>query len=257
MTLAPMSARMAPALGAAIQLSISTTVISSRGAVTLSPLFNGKHGIIGETFDEEKYQGERMEDLFIRPYAAGDLERLYHICLLTGLDGQDATGTVDKDILGHVYAAPYALQEPELCFVLVKAGVVTGYILGTKDSVRFAQRCEEEWWPSLRSRYPLPDAGDTSRTASVSRAIHRGYQPPSVVDRYPAHLHIDILPEGQGRGFGRQLISRFCARLRDFNVPALHFGVSAANRKAMGFYRHLGFHIIEEDERSILCGRVL
>ena len=37
MTLAPISASIAPALGAAIQLSISITVISSSGAGTISP----------------------------------------------------------------------------------------------------------------------------------------------------------------------------------------------------------------------------
>ena len=195
-----------------------------------------------------------MNQFEIRPYRSEDLDRLYHICLRTGLAGKDATGTVHERILGDVYAAPYALFEPELCFVLTLAGTAVGYILGTRDSVEFARRCEQEWWPALRKHYPLPDRDDRSRTAEVSRTIHRGYQPPPVSKQYPAHLHIDILPEGQGQGFGRQLIELFISQLRALEVPALHFGVSGANRKAMGFYRHLGFKVIEEDERHILCG---
>jgi ribosomal protein S18 acetylase RimI-like enzyme len=182
---------------------------------------------------------------------------LYRICLLTGKDGVDASGTVDEDILGHIYAAPYATFEPDLCFVLTENDSAIGYILGTRDSTAFAEMCGQNWWPVLRRKYPLMEEHDETRTALLIRSLHKGYQPPSFAAEYPAHLHIDILTSGQGMGFGRQLIDIFCARLREHQVPALHFGVSRLNQRAFGFYEHLGFHLIETTDRSYLFGMYL
>ena len=51
----------------------------------------------------------------VRPYHPADLDALYRVCLETGDAGRDATALYDDPtLLGHVYAAPYALFEPEL-----------------------------------------------------------------------------------------------------------------------------------------------
>ena len=58
---------------------------------------------------------------------------------------------------------------------------------------------------------------------------------------YPAHLHIDLLPEWQGRGQGRALIRRFVAGLAAAGVPAVHLGMLSSNVNARAFYDRLGF----------------
>ncbi len=190
----------------------------------------------------------------IRPFESRDMPMLYHICLLTGQDGGDASGTVDDEILGAIYAAPYATFEPELCFVLDSKGQAIGYVLGTRDSQKFAERCEKEWWPALRRKYPLLDAKDQSRTASLTRSIHQGYVVPDIHEAYPAHLHIDLLPNGQGKGYGGKMITHFCEQIAGLGVPSVHFGVSKVNENAMGFYEHLGFHVIDSTDRSVHFG---
>jgi ribosomal protein S18 acetylase RimI-like enzyme len=195
-----------------------------------------------------------MSELVIRPYEKRDMAQLYRICLETGKDGKDATGTVDDEILGHIFAAPYATFEPDLCFVLDEAGTAIGYILGTRDSKRFAEICEQKWWPHLREKYPLIDNAVANRTALLTMAIHDGYQAPTISTDFPAHLHVDILPSGQGKGLGRQLIKVFTEKLRAYSVPALHFGVSRKNISAIGFYKKLGFRILEESETSYKFG---
>jgi GNAT superfamily N-acetyltransferase len=40
--------------------------------------------------------------------------------------------------------------------------------------------------------------------------------------RWPAHLHIDLLPEGRGRGLGRRLMEGWLARLRRVRQGAPH-----------------------------------
>ncbi len=185
------------------------------------------------------------------------MPRLYEICLRTGNSGADATGTVEDKILGHYFAAPYATLEPELCFVLDHGGSACGYILGTQNSMVFAESCEKEWWPKLRGQYDLPDEGETGRTADMIRALHRGYRAPEWAHDYPAHLHIDILPIGQGQGYGRQLIKTFENKLRELQVPAVHFGVGTANEIAIAFYQHLGFHIVVQTDSLLVFGRQL
>src|SRR5512145_1630464 len=95
----------------------------------------------------------------IRQYHPSDLCSVYHICVQTADSGADASHLYpDPELIGHYYAGPYAVLEPDLCFILTNEGVPCGYVLGTRDSDVFAQRCEAEWFPILRERYPLPAA---------------------------------------------------------------------------------------------------
>lgn len=192
----------------------------------------------------------------IRPFHPSDLYALYRICLLTGDSGADASALYhDPELLGHYYAAPYAVREPDLCFVLTHAGVPCGYILGTRDSNAFAEWMDTCWLPALRARYPLPDAADTSPDAGIIRLLHRrpGHDP--ALANYPAHLHIDLLPIAQGQGRGHQLMATFLGRLRELGVPAVHLGVGSSNTRGIRFYERAGFARVVDAETWIGFGR--
>jgi ribosomal protein S18 acetylase RimI-like enzyme len=191
----------------------------------------------------------------IRPYHPSDLYALYQICLRTGASGADASALYhDPELLGHYYAAPYAVFEPDLCFVLTREGAPCGYILGARDTAAFGERCEREWFPVLRARYPLPAPDDQSPDAQIIRSFHAGRKASNSFPSYPAHLHIDILPEGQGQGRGRALMHTFLDRLRELGIPGVHLGVGTANRGAVEFYRRVGFEPIEVHETWIAFG---
>ncbi len=194
----------------------------------------------------------------IRPYHSSDLSRLYDICVQTGDGGRDVTSDYpDPDLLGQFYVAPYAVLQPDLCFTLTGDGVPCGYILGTRDSEQFARRGEQEWWPVLRERYPLPVPEDNTPNAWMIRAIHQGYRTHPDVAAYPAHLHIDLLPDAQGQGNGRKMMERFLARLRELHIPAVHLGVGRRNERAIAFYQRMGFHLIAEQEWGFFMGVIL
>lgn len=182
----------------------------------------------------------------IRPYHPTDLTALYRICLQTGDNGNDASALFsDPDLLAHFYAGPYAVLSPELCFVLTQQGMPIGYVLGVRDSAEFAAACETGWFPPLRERYPLPSDADQSEDAGIIRLIHSGHSDTAFSD-YPAHLHIDILPEGQGHGFGRKLLEALFNQMRALNVPAVFLEVSNDNPRAIGFYERIGFEMLEK-----------
>ena len=194
----------------------------------------------------------------IRPYHPSDLVALYRICLLTGDNGNDARELYhDQELLGHYYAAPYAVLEPDLCFVLLDQGAPCGYILGTRDSDAFRAQTDQEWFPPLRARYPLPPADDKSRDAQMIRHIHAGMYLYPDLAAYPAHLHIDLLPVGQSQGWGRALMQTFLGRLRELRVPGVHLGVGRRNTRAVAFYERMGFQPLNISEGGILFGMQL
>jgi ribosomal protein S18 acetylase RimI-like enzyme len=194
----------------------------------------------------------------IRPYHPSDLYALYQICLKTADSGQDATANYrDPELIGHIYAAPYAVAEPDLCFVLTADGAPSGYVLGTRNSEAFHQWCEREWFPLLRQRYPLPPADDSSADAWAIHALHRGHAPNPEMAAYPAHLHIDLLPVGQGQGWGRRMMCAFLDKLRELGVRGVHLGVGRRNTGAIHFYERVGFQRVIDAESWIGFGMML
>jgi ribosomal protein S18 acetylase RimI-like enzyme len=186
----------------------------------------------------------------IRPYRPEDLEDLYRICLLTGDSGADATDHYeDPRIIGDLYAAPYGVLSPECALVIEDEEGVAGYIVGTPDTAAFEARLEAEWWPHLREIYPDPaKVPRAERTWDQHRArqIHRPIGTPSeVVKPFPAHLHIDMVPRVQGRGFGKRLIDRWLGIVHGMGARGVHLGVGEGNKRAVRFYNAYGFQRLE------------
>jgi len=177
----------------------------------------------------------------IRRYHPGDLDALYRICLLTGDEGQDATSLFhDPRLLGHFFAAPYGLFEPSLAFVAEDAEGVGGYIVGALDTQAFDEQLDSKWWPDLRTRYPDPPPALPGQ--QVAHMIHHPWRiPDELAARYPSHLHINLLPRLQASGHGSQLTKTLIAALRDQGSRGVHLHVPRGNRRAAGFYRHIGF----------------
>ncbi|MBN1300774.1 MAG: GNAT family N-acetyltransferase [Melioribacteraceae bacterium] len=196
--------------------------------------------------------------LEIRNFHPTDINMLYKICLQTGNSGKDATALFkDPDLLGHYYMAPYVNYQPELCFVVASNDKPFGYIIGVSDSEKFSEWCEINWFPVLRNKYPIGVISDSSFDAKIIGKIHEGYIVREEYRAYPAHLHIDLLPETQGQGMGRKLIEIFTCKLKELEVTALHLEVGKKNEGAIKFYEKVGFSIIKEYEYSIGFGKYI
>jgi ribosomal protein S18 acetylase RimI-like enzyme len=91
----------------------------------------------------------------------------------------------------------------------------------------------------------------------LASQIHHPPPVPDVAARYPSHLHIDLLPEAQGRGYGRALLDRLLAGLADAGSPGVHLGVDPANTGALGFYRRWGFTELAHSPGVIYFGTAL
>lgn len=182
----------------------------------------------------------------IRYAVLADQQAAYHVCLKTGDHGQDAEPFYpdDPDALGRIYVGPYLAFEPESSLVLEDGDGVCGYALGAVDSRAFYARYEAEWRPRLCGQFREP-SGDMTRWTRTQHAHHVYHHPdyycPEPYALYPSHVHIDLLPRAQGRGYGRRMLERLMDELRRRGSPGAHLGVSGMNRRAAAFYRKLGF----------------
>jgi len=186
----------------------------------------------------------------IRPYRESDRADVAEICLKTGDGGQDATGMHGSDeLLADIFALPYVDLEPETCFVVDTGERASGYIVCAADTRGFVERYRSDWVPAFAAKHG---------GAGLSPMIEIGLDPDRMIieelDEYPAHLHIDLLPELQGQGMGRRLMRTLLTALRERGVPGVHLGVSPSNTGAVAFYKRLGFFPLPSDagEGSLL-----
>lgn len=178
----------------------------------------------------------------IRPYRPADRAAMYDICVKTADAGGDATGILsDDDLWGNLFAVPYVERHPDLAWVVESDDErVVGYIVATDDTDAFAQWFRDEWWPAFHERHPRPAQAVTRGERMVEYGYSRAPGTEPNAAEYPAHLHIDLLPETQAQGLGRRLIETLFAELTRRGVRGLHLGMDPNNTGAAAFYERLG-----------------
>jgi len=207
-----------------------------------------------------------MPAFMIRRGTPADARGAYSVCLKTGDHGADGEPFYreDPDALGRVFVGPYLAYESDFSLVLEDDEGICGYALAALDSRNFYARYDADWRPALCAQYAAP-AGDAATWSRVQQVYdwyhHPDYFCPEPYDAYPSHLHIDLLPRAQGRGFGRRMIEQILEGLRLRGSPGAHLGVSPRNTRAQDFYRHLGFEELVRvggpTDGCVYMGRVL
>ena len=193
----------------------------------------------------------------LRAYRPGDLQALYDICLLTGDSGADATPLHnDPKAVGHLYAAPYGVLEPEQVILAEDDLGVAGYIVGTHDTDAFAARQERDWWPALRAHYASNQQEIRTKTDSMRvDAINNPHSNPAdIVARYPAHIHMNLLPRLRGQRVGTALLQRWIEEARAAGVSGIHLGASAGNTGGIAFWTRSGFKPVQTIGRTAWFG---
>ncbi|MGY5882626.1 GNAT family N-acetyltransferase [Modestobacter lacusdianchii] len=179
----------------------------------------------------------------VRPYRRSDRAAVYDVCVRTADAGGDARRRWSTDdLMPDLFAGPYVDLEPERAFVLDDGGQVVGYVLGTADTAGFVAAWRARWLPRLAGRYPAPP--DPPRTPEEAMVVLLRRPERMLVPElagHPAHLHVDLLPQAQGAGWGRVLIEAFTGAVAAAGAPGVHLGVDPANTRALGFYARLGF----------------
>jgi ribosomal protein S18 acetylase RimI-like enzyme len=196
--------------------------------------------------------------MFIRNYRKQDEAAVEEITFRTGFQGEDLTGRRffdDRTLFFLIFIYYYTRYEPQHCFVAVDSAndAVIGFICGTPDTpaqqARFMKTTA--WRIPLRAffftiwRHPRTFL-TFLRFVNMARHLNHGQSAAQLEADYPAHLHMNVLPEYQGQGVGTHLMRHFERHMLAHGVTGIHLQTSNHNQKALPFYKKMGFAIVSE-----------
>ena len=189
------------------------------------------------------------EQVTIRPYRAEDRAAVRDVCYGTGYLGRPIDWQwFDVESFADMFSGYYTDREPESALVVEIDGVVRGYLLGCIDSERASSAGAAAARHIVRRGIALRPGTATVVWRTVGDALvdiaKRRFDPRDLEfsdPRWPAHLHIDLLPDARGRGAGRRLVQRWLDSLRDRGVVGCHLQTFAENTGAIAFFESVGF----------------
>ncbi|KAJ4356997.1 hypothetical protein N0V95_002869 [Ascochyta clinopodiicola] len=161
-----------------------------------------------------------------------------------------------RTIGSYLWYRAYVSLTPSTCFVLDDgSGRAVGYCIGTADTASFAQRWREEFAPSVDSNIvPKPEIRtadllmEKEETKGFRHALHHAECSalqvwPEELAKYPAHMHIDILPEFQRKGWGSVLIDTLFEAVKSKGASGIHLDMVRWNTIGRSFYEKIGFKV--------------
>ena len=191
-------------------------------------------------------------NVVLRSANLADVPSLLAICLQTADSGKDASNLHNlPDLVGEIYAAPYAIYEPDFAFVLVANGRQVGYVLGALDTSKFEAVLEVKYWPRTKAKYESISTELLAHDVELLGELDKqGSSDPAIISKYPSHLHIDIIESHQGVGYGKAMIEHLLNELRIAGSRGVHLHMAATNDRALNFYTKFGFTEIHSDENE-------
>ena len=165
----------------------------------------------------------------IRHYESKDKINIRQVCIATST-GFDAPEKEQRFIL-KLYCDYYIEQEPQNCFVIAdEEDNAVGYILCSENIKRFTKAM-------------APYRASIKKIGFIKYLFAWGelaaHLPAS--KKCKAHMHIDILPEYQHKGYGTKLINTLTNHLASKNINSVMLVVNSDNTNAVKFYYKNGF----------------
>lgn len=185
----------------------------------------------------------------------------------------------------YIWTHQFTFLTPDHCFVLDDGnGRAVGYCIGCPDITAFCaaypryvsevvnargkQNGDIQMVPSAeqlageRASWIDPDTGRISELSlsqlvfSEDQLLMRGNE--DIYDkRYMATMHIDLLDEFQGKGWGKKLLEMVVGSMKDVKVVdeeekgksvGVWLGVGGDNGKVVPFYEKLGFRLMQREK---------
>jgi len=180
----------------------------------------------------------------VRPYRPRDRAAVREICRVTAYGGREPL--LDPRLFTELMTRYYTDFTPGAVWVAEHKERVVGYLAGCFDEAALRRAM-------IRRIVPTAVAGALARGLFLRPAFWRlavalprflaAERHARTVDLsdYPAHLHINLMPEARGRGIGERLMAQLCAEAARRGLPGVHASVLEENRSACRFFEHLGF----------------
>lgn len=166
----------------------------------------------------------------VRKFLEKDKENLRRICVATSSFPTD--NERDRNFLYLMYNDYYSECEKDNCFVFANDNdEAVGYILCAEDFDAYIYMMKKLYLPKISY------LGKKYRTMANGEIFIHGL----FKKKYPAHLHIDVLPECQNMGAGSRLVDALKQHLKEKNCKGLMLSVGMGNKRAVEFYKKNGF----------------
>ncbi len=182
----------------------------------------------------------------IREAKQQDLERVEYICKMTA-DEKSINEELAGRITSKIYSTYYIKEETENCFVLEDAGLVVGYIICAENCKNFNKKFGSVYAKEVRKLDK--SSGLFARLLPIPYMIFGKW--------YPAHLHINLLPEYQGKGYGTDLINALIEKLKSKGIKGVMLLAAESNAGAVKFYKRNGFKIFVTAFGGVAMGKKL
>ena len=184
-----------------------------------------------------------MIDIGIRKYSERDREAVQEICYLTGYMGDSpAYFWRHKQSFVEIWTSYYLGHEPESVYVAIKDDSVVGYLTGCLNT---ALAKSEAIMQSAIIKYGLlfrpGTAGFFWRAIFDGMKDKHGATGELIDERWPSHLHINLLPVARGTGLGATLMKSWLEQLRHSGSRGCHLGTLVENTRAVLFFEKMGF----------------
>jgi ribosomal protein S18 acetylase RimI-like enzyme len=186
-----------------------------------------------------------VDDVEIRTFAEGDRAALRDLFARAGEGSPTETLWGHLDSEADVYLTPYLDHEPESVFLADRGGVLVGYLTGSLGGAVPGEN--ERMDRAIREHRLMFRRGpaaffaravlDTATAAVLRRPTAGELHDP----RWPAHLHINVLPEVRGAGVAAGLMNRWLERLAEQGSPGCHLQTLVENTRAVRFFGRMGF----------------
>lgn len=183
----------------------------------------------------------------IRKARKSDLKEVEYICRMTAGEGARRDEHRGR-VVSKTYSTYYIEHDHDCCFVLTNdADLPVGYILCAPNAAKFKKIYKKKYVPEI---YSL-----SKRDGREAFLIPYSYMLFS--RKYPAHLHINLMPDYQGAGYGSALMSELFAELIKRNIPGVMLEVDSYNTGAVAFYKKHGFKVLFKAFGGVFMGKVL
>lgn len=204
--------------------------------------------------------------LQVRPFQLADTGRLRCICCETAAERPFLPWIEEPRLAPGMFLDPYLEVESESCFVAEVNGHIVGYLVGTQDSMRFRERLrigaqsrmlrllkiQMQGVVNGRFRHFLSHRVLASTYSSVlfgrlrKKPESGGYFD---IHRYPAHCHLQVVPEARGKGAGLALLLQFYAHLKASRIPGAHGSVveQAGRETLSAMLLAMNFRVVHEE----------
>ena len=185
----------------------------------------------------------------IRSFEPRDRDAVRAICVATGFMGEPATWMWrDAPSFADTFSGYYTDREPASARVAELDGEVVGYLLGCRDTRRATSPAAVIGRHVIRRGIAVRpgtagilwrSVGDVA--VDLTRRRVRLHDLTFDDPRWPAHLHINLLPAARGHGVGARLVRGWLDQLRSDGVPGCHLQTMVENEGAVAFFEAMGF----------------